>query len=144
LAASFFGTTMNKKLLPIWVLFSGTMTFLSFRFYFGTLQDLGLIFALIGLFGLFMIFEIIRKHKDFKLIDDSLIIRQMFRTEKELSLAKIKSWTENNFHFRGQVNRKLILKTVDGDKIDFSDKDDLDEFEKLFHYLRTHKIKIRE
>ena len=120
------------------------MTFLSIRNYVGTFQDLGLVFALPGLFGLLIIFEIIRKHKDFKLTNNTLKIRQMFRADRELNLGKLKSWTEDNFHFNGQVNRILILKTADGEKFDLSDKDDLNEFEKLFHYLRVHKINLRE
>lgn len=117
---------------------------MSILFYRGTNQELGLVFLLIGLFGLFMVFEIIRKHKDFKLTGDKSIIKQILRPEKELNLGQLKTWTRNDFHFRGQVNRKLILKTKDGDKIDLSDKDDLNEFEKVFHYLRVNQLKIRE
>lgn len=68
----------------------------------------------------------------------------MLRPERKLNLGQLQSWTENNFYFHGQVNRKLILKTRDSGKINLSDKDDLTEFERLFHYLRVNHLKIRE
>ncbi len=113
---------MNKKLLPFWILFAGINIFLSIKFYHGANQELGLIYALTGLFGIVMIFEIIRKHKDFKLTGDNLIIRQMLRPERKLNLGQLQSWTENNFYFHGQVNRKLILKTRDSDKLTYQTK----------------------
>jgi len=56
----------------------------------------------------------------------------------KLDLTGLKRWTEKTFHFRGQQKRILMLVTQETKTIELTDKDDLREYEKLFHHLRVN------
>lgn len=85
-----------------------------------------------------MVFEIIRKHKDFQLEKTELTIKQIFHTTKKLNINSIQNWREEHFYYNGQAKKSLILKTQSGKKVTITDKDDVKEYNKLFQYLRIN------
>jgi len=66
-----------------------------------------------------------------------LTIKQIGRKTKYYKLENLESWSEEFSIFRGQQKRVLKLTFKDRKKIDVTDKDDLMEYENLYHYLRT-------
>ncbi|WP_017732862.1 hypothetical protein [Nafulsella turpanensis] len=134
---------MNKKFLPVWVIFAAGLIYSGVKIYNSYSEDVGLLIGTCGLFGVFMIFEILRKHKDFSLSNGDLIVRQTLRREKIIKLKSLKSWTEDAFYYPGHSKRTLILETTDGQKMSLSDKDDEMEFEKLYHQLKVKHGQIK-
>ena len=133
---------MNKKFIWFWLTYTILLAVIALKI-FSQNRDLSLIFGFSALFGLYMIVEIVRKHKDFELNDNILVIKQSFKQDIKLDLTGLTRWTEKTFHFRGQQKRILILVTQERKTIEVTDKDDLMEFEKLFHHLRVNHVDKR-
>jgi hypothetical protein len=129
---------MNKKFIYFWALYTGVLFYLALRFYFQNDQQIGVVFGLCGAFGLFMIISIVTNHRDFKLTDNKLVIKQVLREERQINLTELLSWSISEFHFRGQLKRTVILRTGKEQEVSLTDKDDLIEFEKLHHHLKIN------
>ena len=134
---------MNKKFLPVWIIFAAGLIYAGVEVYYSHNKDVGLLIGVCGLFGVFMVFEILRKHKDFSLSNRTLVIKQTLRSEKRIDLENLKYWTEDTFLYPGHSKRTLTLKMTDGQKIRVSDKDDEMEYEKLYHHLKIKQGQIK-
>lgn len=129
---------MNKSFLWYWIPFTVVMASIAIYRYLEN-QNLVIAFSCVGLFGLIMIIEIIRKHKDFHFTKNELTIKQTFRSPKNIDLNSIESWKEINYYYTLlQSEKSLILKTYSGQKITLTDKDNEKEYYKLFQYLRIN------
>nr|WKN39811.1 hypothetical protein K4G66_14035 [Tunicatimonas sp. TK19036] len=104
---------------------------------------LGLIFGIIGIFGFYMVLLILVKHKKFRLskTDKSLTVQQIGRKTKDYKLENIDNWSEEFFIYRGEQKRTIKLTFKDQKRIKVTDKDDLMEYENLYHYLRINHRK---
>lgn len=105
--------------------------------------ELSLIFGVTGIFGFYVVLLILVKHKKFRLskADKLLTVQQIGRKTKKYKLENLYDWSEKFFIFRGGQTRTLQLIFEDQRKIKVTDKDDLMEYEKLYHYLRINHRK---
>lgn len=130
-------TTKNKILIVVWILVLGLFVFLlidrPMRIW-----EKGLIMTLLTITALINIVNTNRKTKDFTLIDDILIIRQLFSKEMQYSLKNVSYWTENQYQLLGfKTRREIIIKTADGILINLFEKNSKD-FEKISEYLNSN------
>lgn len=109
----------------------------------GQHSELSLIFGPSALFGFYMVLLILVKHKKFRLSksDKLLRVKQIGRKKKDYKLENLENWSEKFFIFRGEQKRTLKLMFKDHKEVNVTDKDDLMEYEKLYHYLRVNHRK---
>lgn len=119
-------TTKIKIQILIWLLLIGLYTFLLIN---RPMQLWEKISITVGwlLIAFFNIKREIKNRKDFKLINDNLIIKTAFSKESLYNLKNISSWTENHYYFLGfKTFRQLLLKQTNEktlNLIDYNSKD---------------------
>jgi hypothetical protein len=130
-------TTKNKVLIVIWILVLGLFVFLLIDRPMKIWEKV-LTMTLLTITALINIVNTNRKNKDFTLIDDILIIRQLFSKEMRYSLKNVSYWTENQYQLLGfKTRREIIIKTADGILINLFEKNSKD-FEKISEYLNSN------
>jgi hypothetical protein len=93
---------------------------------------------------LYLILLILIKYKRFKVLKDekAIAIWQIGRKKKQLSFHDLEEWSEDIFYFRNQQKRTIKMQFRYSENYSVSDKDDLMQYEELFHFLRLNYKKI--
>lgn len=100
------------------------------------LKKLSLIISVILLVLLYI--KNVSRTKYYTVINDVLIIRQMFSKQKQYSLKDVSGWTENQYELLGfKTGREIVLKINKGAKISLFKRNSKD-FEKLSDYLNDN------
>jgi hypothetical protein len=74
----------------------------------------------------------------YMLMDDVLIVRQLFSKKKQYNLQSVSSWTENQYELLGiKTGRNIVLSINGGTKINLI-KSNSKDFEKLSDYLNEN------
>ncbi len=121
-------------------LFTGLMFLLSIKE-----EGIGLIITTV-LFtvGLVAIFETIRTFKKLELKSGMLTIRQTFSRTKTFHLHQVTHWHPHEYYINSVLRRHLILYIKSGEKFVISNYDDVNEYEKLTHYLTTQLPHLKD
>ena len=98
-------------------------------------EKLIIIFFVIGMITIQILK--VKKEKYFKLINDNLIIHQIFSNQKVYNLQSVSSWTENHYIFFGIKTKNEITINIEGKKIRLFDKNSKD-YGKLSDYLNEN------
>ena len=98
-------------------------------------EKLIIIFFVIGMITILILK--VKKEKYFKLINDNLIIRQIFSNQKVYNLKSVLSWTENHYIFFGIKTKNEITINIEGKKIRLFDKNSKD-YGELSDYLNEN------
>ena len=75
-------------------------------------EKLIIIFFVIGMITILILK--VKKEKYFKLINDNLIIHQIFSNQKVYNLKSVSSWTENHYIFFGIKTKNEITINIEG------------------------------
>jgi len=81
---------------------------------------------------------IMLKSKKIEVSHSGVAVKLLLRKRWTFDLQDIEKWEEKYFIYSGQQTRKLILTLKNKKRLSITDKDDMIEYEKLYHYLRTH------
>jgi hypothetical protein len=117
---------------------------LVFTFFFGSLAFFELtvggsfFFTIVTLLGLAAIAFTLWTHVRFKLVFDTLIIEQPFRSAFSVDLNKLVRWRALSYYIRGQHRKTLVLILNDEKKLILTNTDYQPEFKELADYLRLH------
>lgn len=94
--------------------------------------------------GLAAIFETIRTFKKLELKSGMLTIRQTFSRTKTFHLNQITHWHPHEYYINSVLRRHLILYIKSGEKFVISNYDDVNEYDKLMHYLKTQLPHLKD
>ncbi|MFA0960186.1 hypothetical protein AB9P05_00090 [Roseivirga sp. BDSF3-8] len=130
---------MNLKLIWFWIGLTVALCCIAYSF-FRHNHTLALVYGCGGALGLLMIGLTLLKHKNFTLDKErkELTVKQIGREAKSYSLYRLIKWEMKTFIYNNNQSRSLNLFFEKQPYVTVTDKDDLGEFENLYHYLRTH------
>lgn len=75
-----------------------------------------------------------------KLVGSHLILTKIITKDQTLPLEELVEWQEKRYYLRSSLRRSLILFFPNNQRLLLSNKDQLEEFEKLGHFLLTNPI----
>ena len=124
---------MTLKVLPLtfFTLIAALFSIFSNEF---ALTLISILFTSIGLISILVV---VANFKKIELQSNILTIKQSFDRTRSFKLDEVASWSELSYSIRGQLKRSLILFLSNDEKITISIYDDINEFDKLSHYLKT-------
>lgn len=128
---------MNRSMLWIWGILT-PLSYLGLYITYGNYDPLFFLFGLLMFWSSLVIGLIMLKSKKIEVSHSGVAVKLLLRKRWTFDLQDIEKWEEKYFIYSGQQTRKLILTLKNKKRLSITDKDDMIEYEKLYHYLRTH------
>ncbi len=87
--------------------------------------------------GYFLIY-MLATYKRVRIDRDALIVKRQFGSPMTIDMSTLNSWKEVQSFTRGMRTRRLTLYFKDNKNMSFNDRDHVEEYESIHHYLRVN------